>query len=250
MEATAAVNRIRVGAVIGETFSIYGRNFVTLLGVAILIFLVVAVLAALISGPARDELSWGELLLVLLAIVLWLAGQALYTGFVVRVVEDTRGGRHRDVTLGHLLSSAAPAIVPLIVMSILYGLGVGIGLILLVIPGLYLLTIWAVTAPAIVIEGAGALQSFGRSHELVRGDGWPVFWTLVVVWLISAVISSILAAIGDAIGGVGYGVGLSLAGFVTAPIHALAVSVMFFDLGGGRAGAVPDTSSPAPEPAA
>ena len=245
MEAGPRAKRIRVGEVIGETFSIYGRNFGALIGAAFLLFLVVGILTALLSGPARDELSWGELALVLLAIIIRVAAEALYTGFVVKLVQGAETERGRRASVGSLFSSAAPAIPALIVMSILLGIGVGIGLILLVIPGLILLTIWAVTAPAIVVEGAGPVESFGRSHQLVRGDGWSVFWTIVVVWLITALITGVLGLIGDAISGVAYGVALSIAAFVTAPIHALAVSVMFFNLGGGSPAPAPGSPAPA-----
>jgi hypothetical protein len=236
---------VRVGRVVSETFSIYGRHLGALIGAAFVLFVVVGILTAILAGPARDELSWGELLLVLLAIVIRAAAAALFTGFVVKLVQDSRDGR-RDFGVGELLSSAAPAIPALIVMSILFGLGVGIGLILLVIPGLFLLTIWALTAPAIVVEGAGPLESFGRSRELVRGQGWSVFWTIVVVWLLTAVITGVLGLIGDAISGAMYGVALTLAALVTAPLHALAVSLMFFDLGGGRAAAAEPPARPAP----
>jgi hypothetical protein len=258
MEASARTKRIHVGEVIGETFSIYGRNFLPLIGSAIILFLVVAVVAALLTGPSRNDVSFGELLLVLLAVIIRLAATALYTGFVVRLVQDARDGR-RDVTIGRLFSSAAPAIVPLIAMSILFGIGVGIGLFLLIIPGLILLTIWAVTAPAIVVEGAGAIESFGRSRELVRGEGWSVFWTIVVVWLITAVITFVFGLVGDALEGVWYGVAISLASFVTAPIHSLAASVMFFNLGGGGQETTtpppavptpPEAPTPPPAPAA
>ncbi|MQA74052.1 MAG: hypothetical protein GEU88_06895 [Solirubrobacterales bacterium] len=252
MEGSSHAQRIHVGGVLGETFSIYGRHAAALLGSAFLIFVVVGIVTALLSGPSRNEASWGELLLFLLAVIIRVGATALYTGFVVKLVEDARDGR-RDVSIGRLFSSAATAIVPLVAMSILWGIGVGIGLFLFIIPGLLLLTIWAVTAPAIVVEGAGVLESFGRSRELVRGNGWRVFWTIVAVWLLSAVITFLLGLIGDAISGVGYGVAVTIAGFVTAPILALAASVMFFDLGGGRAVRAPAAvapTTPPPAPAA
>jgi Uncharacterised protein family (UPF0259) len=233
VEASPGAKRIEVGRVIGETFSIYGRHFVVLFGSAILVFLIAAIASALLAGPARSDFDWGELLLVAAALVVWMIARALYTGFVVRLVQDVRDGK-RDFTIGELFSSAAHAIPALIVMAIVSGFAIGIGLILLIIPGLILLTIWAVAPPAIVVERAGALESLGRSRELVRGEGWSVFGVIVVVWLISAVITGVLGAIGDAISGVGYGVGVSLASFATAPLFALASSVMFFDLGGGR----------------
>lgn len=242
MEASPSTKRVEVGGVVGETFSVYRDNAVVLIGGAVVVFAVVGLVSGLLSEA-------GGLLATLLALVVRMAGQALYTGFVVKLVEDVRDGR-RDFSVGELFSSAAPAIGPLIVMSILFGLGVGLGLILLIVPGLFLLTIWAVTAPSIVIERVGALESFGRSRELVKGHGWPVFGTIAVVWLISVVIAALLGGIGGAMGTGGLVIGAILASALTAPIHAIAVSVIFFNLRGGSTPAeAPGASAPPPPPA-
>ena len=63
------------------------------------------------------------------------------------------------------------------------GLGILVGFILLIVPGLFLLTIWAVVAPVTVLERPGIFAAFGRSRELVRGHGWTVFGALVLVFL-------------------------------------------------------------------
>jgi hypothetical protein len=246
MEATPPpAGRIRVGDVIGETFSIYGRNAGALLGSAIVVFVVIGVISGILQ-------SAGGLILVLLAGVVRLVGYALYTGFVVKLVQDVRDGR-RDETVGDLFSSAAPAILSLVGFGILFGIGVAIGLVLVIVPGLILLTFWSVGAPAIVAERAGVIDAFGRSWGLVRGDAWPVFGTLVVVLLIVIAIGVILGAIATPIGDGAIVIASILSTVLTAPIFALAASVMFFDLGGGRATDVPAaTTEPpaAPPPAA
>jgi hypothetical protein len=73
-----------------------------------------------------------------------------------------------------MLESVWPVLLGLIVASFLYGIGVAIGLILLIVPGLIVLTWWAVVAPVIVIERAGIIEAFGRSRRLVDGNGWIV----------------------------------------------------------------------------
>jgi len=88
-------------------------------------------------------------------------------------------------------------------VSILAALGIGIGLVLLIVPGLVLLTLWSVVAPVAVIERPGVFSAFGRSRELVRGYGWPVFGTIVLVFLLVIAASIVAALIGLVLGEVG-----------------------------------------------
>jgi len=227
MEASQPrAQRIEVGKVLSETFSTYGANFGTLVGGALAIFVV----AGILEGFMRDE---GGIILSLVAALVSLIANALYTGFVVSLVQDVRDGR-RDFTMGQLVSSASHAIWPLIGAGILAGIGIVIGFVLLIIPGLFLLTIWAVISPAIVVERTGVLGSFGRSHELVRGDGWPVFGALVVGFLITAVAGAIATAIGAGTSVAVLIILLIIVSVLTAPIPALIASILFFDLGGGN----------------
>jgi hypothetical protein len=166
---------------------------------------------------------------------------------VVRLVEDVRDGR-RDQTVGDLFSSASPAIVALIAFGILFGIGVGIGFVLLIIPGLILLTFWSLGAPAIVVEDTGPIAAFGRSWRLVRGDAWSVFGVLLVVFLIVLAFQIVLAAIAAPIGDAALVVAAIIATAITAPVFALAASVMYFDLSGAAPAAAPGEPPPPAEP--
>jgi hypothetical protein len=100
-----------------------------------------------------------------------------------------------------------------------------------------------------VVEGAGPVQAFGRSWRLVRGDAWAVFGTLVVVLLIVIAIGVALGIIATPIGNGAIVVASIVSDAITAPIFSLAVSVMFFDLGGGGAAAGSAESTEQPPPA-
>jgi len=240
--ARIPAGKVSVGRVINEAFAIYGQNMAALLGSAVVVFVVVG----LVSGLLQNA---GGLILGLLAGIIRLVGYAIYTGFVVRLVQDVRDGR-RDQTVGDLFSSAAPAILPLIVFGILFGIGAGIGFILLIVPGLILVTFWAVGAPAIVVEHSGAIDAFGRSWRLVRGDAWSVFGTLVVVLLIVVVVGAVLGAIATPLGNGATVVAAIISTVLTAPVFALTASVMFFDLGGGAPAAPQAPIEPPPAPPA
>ena len=142
--------------------------------------LLISIVFGIVIGILNDE---GGFFLQFIGTILQLVASALFTGFVVKLVQDVRDGR-RDSSVGELISAAMPSIGNLIVFSVLSGIAIGIGFFLLIVPGLFLLTIWFVGAPAIVAEGRGALEAFGRSHELVKGNGWQVFGVIVSVFLI------------------------------------------------------------------
>src|SRR5207249_1016249 len=82
---------------------------------------------------------------IAVAIIFW-AVSVLYQGMVVKLVQDLQSGR-RDHSVGDLLRSVEPVLLPLMAVSILTALGVAIGLALLIIPGLILLVLWSVVAP-------------------------------------------------------------------------------------------------------
>ena len=147
---------ISVGKVISDAFALYTSN----LGVLVMTGLAVAVVFGLINGFLNNE---GGAFLQLVAWILQLVATAIYTGFVVKLVQDVRDGK-RDQSVGELVSAATPAIGSLIVFGILSGFAIGIGFIFLIIPGLILMTIWSVGAPAIVAEGRGPIEAFGRSY--------------------------------------------------------------------------------------
>lgn len=217
---------IDVGRVISETFSIYGNNAAPLLITAFIVFLIVG----LIQGLLGDGF-----ILQMIGTIISMIATALYTGFVVKLVEDVRDGR-RDFSVGELISSASPFIVPLIINGFLRGIAVAIGLVLLIVPGLILLTIWAVTSPAIVVENEGAMSAFGRSSDLTRGERMNVFLAILVVFVITFVISFIVLAIGASLG-TGALIALAiLVSTLTQPIAAIVAAVLFFDLGGGSGG--------------
>ncbi len=215
-------NKLDVGGTLSEVFSTYGANAGVLLPVAFWLFLVVAILNG-IAGSSP--------FLLLLASVVGIAAGTLYQGMVVNLVRDVQDGR-RDFSAGELLSSATPFILPLIGAGILAGIAIGIGLIVFIIPGLILLTIWAVIAPTIVVEKSPVMASFGRSRALVRGNGWQVFGAIIVAFLIviigGIVFTAIAASIAD--GPLLRIVFSALASTITAPISALVAAVIYFRL--------------------
>jgi hypothetical protein len=230
--------KLDVGSVFSEVFSIYRDQAGTLLPLAFWLFLAVAIVNGLIGG---------SLILLAVALAVGTIASTLYQGTVVELVSDVQDGR-RDSSAGDLLRSAAPFILPLIGAGIVAGIGIGIGMVLLIVPGLILATIWAVIAPVIVVEHAGVFASLGRSRELVRGNGWPVFGVIVLTTIIVVVGSVVFGAIAAAIanGPIVRIVFSAIASTITAPVGALVAAVLYFRLRTIE-GAAPPSAPPAPD---
>jgi hypothetical protein len=221
---------IDIGSVIGRTFNIYADQASVLLPAAAVVFILVGVISALLVVIAP--------VLAILAFVVILVGTTLFTGMVVELVADVQDGR-RDATVGQLLQAATPVIGQLILVGIVAGIGIAIGFILIVVPGLILITIWSVAAPVIVLERPGGLKPLGRSRELVRGNGWQVFGVIAVLVIGVGIVAAIIEAIGDS-GGTGVGIVVRvIVQIFTAPLSALAASVLYFELRGPAAANTP-----------
>ena len=246
------------GALINKVFGLYGTYARVLLPVAAAVFVVEAVIAAVLIAIAPA--------LVFLALVVQLIASTLYQGMVVELVRDVQDGR-LDQSPRQMLSSVTPVLGMLIGAGLIAGIGIAIGFVLIIVPGLFLLTMWSVVAPVVVIERPGVFNALGRSRVLVKGNGWPVFGVIVVFFVIFFVASLVLGAIGAALGEAGRIIFQIVASELTAPLIALVASVLYFELvglkGGGTAatpggfappvaegtpGITPDAPPPPPPP--
>lgn len=93
------------------------------------------------------------------------------------------------------LLDARPArrrLLALLGLNFLSGIGVLLGLILLIVPGIYLLVRWSAAVPALIAEDADISESLSRSAEAVEGRFWHVFGAILVVW--TPLVAGVLAA--------------------------------------------------------
>ncbi len=198
-----------------------------LLAIAFIIYLGAAILAALLALAGTIGLLLGALVEVVAAFLL----QAT----LVKAVQDVRDGR-ADLSISETVSAALPSLGPVAAASILAGIAITIGLFLFIVPGLWLITIWAVIVPVIVIERSGVFGSFGRSHELVRGRFWHVFATLALVFIIMIAVDIVLGLVFAFLPHFLRG-GLSsiISGTLISPYLALVVTLVYYRLSGQSA---------------
>jgi hypothetical protein len=209
--------------VLQEAWALYKAHWRHLLTISFVFYGGIAVVGALLVAT----LTWVG---AILAAVISFIGVFWVTGALVQAVDDIRDGR-ADLSLGETFRRVQPRLVSIAVAGVLAGLGIVLGLILLIVPGLVLLTWWVLIAPVIVLENRSAGESFTRSRELVRGYGWSVFGVIVLTVLLliafKIVLSLVLIPLADWLEGLVQNV---VSGTLVAPFMALTWTLLFFRL--------------------
>jgi hypothetical protein len=221
---------VSVGAVLDEAWTIYTKFFVKFFLVALIVLGTINIGLGLL-GERFDSDSAGDTAIVgLVGIVATIVGSLWLEGAFVRSVQTARTGVF-ETPIGELFRGARPFVGRLFVSGVLAGLGVAFGVVLFIVPGLILLTWWALIAPVIVIEDRSALESFGRSRELVKGNGWAVFAVVIISALLSVIAATLVRAAFSFLPPFGeIVIGSTLAQAIVSPFAAIAVTVAYLRL--------------------
>lgn len=85
-------------------------------------------------------------------------------------------------------------------VNLLSGLAILIGLLLLIVPGIYLAARWSAADAALLSEGEGISAALGKSWEMTASHIWPIVGALLVVYVpVFGVGVGLNFAMGDAI---------------------------------------------------
>jgi hypothetical protein len=212
-----------LSGVLGEAWGYYRRFAGHFLLIAFAIYVGAAIIAALLGLAGSFGLFLGWIVSLIAAFLVQAA--------LVKAVQDARDGRV-DLNLGETVSAALPYLVTVMAASILAGVGIAIGFVLLIIPGLILLTFWSLIVPSIVIGGESVFGSFSKSWRTVRGYAWHVFGTYVLVFLILIVVDIVLGLILFPLHSLAARNAISsvVSGTLVAPFLALVVTLIYYRL--------------------
>lgn len=211
-----------------------------------------------------ENLPIGNSYARLLGALVSLTAIAFFAGVVVQVVANGREGRSKvsvgqamrtaRLTVGELalvLIVASLALVFLLVIAdllfsvlviaailgvpavrhhIFPGIGVGLIVILVWLPCVYLLVSWSLAAPVVVLERPGGLRALGRSRDLVSKSWLRILGALLLLGIFLGAISWASETVGVAVGHDTATVIHLLATILIAPIPIIATAVLYLEL--------------------
>jgi hypothetical protein len=230
---------MRIGEILSTGFQLYRRHWRTLLAIAAVVVVPITLLQYLFGDLVRTQgettrngvvetASWSVGIAALLAA---LAGIVMYlalTGAITRAVAAEVAGEDPSVEQSyrfgfHRLGSV-------LLVSVLVGLAVIGGLILFIIPGIYIAIRLCVSIEALVVEGRRGTEAMGRSWALVGGHWWHAFGTLVVAGLLTGIVNAVITSPFGDTSWFWQGVAAAAATVITLPYGALVGVLLYLDL--------------------
>lgn len=191
--------------------NVFSRGFGIMSGAAAAVFGISFLFAAVpqaiwsvvfptfLQGAGQGSLGLTMVVMAVGILILVTCG-LLTQGALVRAALNHAEGR--PTSIGDALGTGFAMILPLLGLGILMTIGLSIGMLLLVVPGIILFLMWSVAAPALIDESTGIIGALGRSRELTKGFRWKIFGFFLVlvaiVWVTIIVFGLALFASGSA----------------------------------------------------
>jgi Membrane domain of glycerophosphoryl diester phosphodiesterase len=256
---TAASRRLDLGAVVSDTIAVLQRNFrtfalagVLLVGLPDLVSQMVSrvIQAPLVSAtvqlpptgagaaPVVPALPQLALPAILIGLAVFVLGLVLQAGLFYGAAKDLQDGER--VTLGELVSIGFKRFLPLIGLYILMAIALWIGMILLIVPGVFLALRWSVAGPAVAVEGKGVFAAMKRSAVLTKGHRWTLFLLGLIVFAVLVVIEVCIFSLMGGFNGIAGTLAAMRAGspsmlflgLVVSPLFGIAFGVVIATFGG------------------
>jgi hypothetical protein len=192
-----------IGGVLDDAVRLYRESFVKTLPLSIAANVAIALPSLLLSRPP-DRAIPHDLQAVLQALLesisspgYWLAYlicslayAAIYVALIV-TVNEIASGRRADLPAA--LRKGVERLPSMLGAFILFGLMVGVGFILLVIPGIYLWGALQLTFFPLILDRERVGASIGISRRLVKGHWWRATTIISVIIVMSIVLEMIVA---------------------------------------------------------
>lgn len=196
--ADLSEGKLDLGRVARDTLAVTGKRPGLVLGLAAVLSGLPSFFGSLLTSQhmhaPRDLLfsGWGLLHIV----VVMLAGSFLAACLYSLSMRELEG---ETPTRAEVFAAGGQMFLPLLGLNILLYLGLALGLILLIVPGVMFGLAFCVAGPALIAEGVGVAQAFRRSADLTRGSRWILFALFLLFFVASACVDSVLGAIGLAV---------------------------------------------------
>lgn len=173
-----------------RTFHLYRNHFVLFVGIAAIPQLVVLLLRLVAAGTAAaGSIISSAFVSIVAALASFVAIEISHAATVI-AVSDLHLDRPASISSSYAVAKGSLGRV--IGISLAIGFAAGIGMIFLLIPGIYLYLMWSLAIPVTVLEGGGLSTTTNRSQSLTKGSRGRIFVICLLLIILTIVVSVII----------------------------------------------------------
>ncbi|RWM16867.1 MAG: hypothetical protein EOR72_09245 [Mesorhizobium sp.] len=238
--------RFEIGRVFSNTFGVIGRNIELCVGLAALFAglptLIIRMstqsqINAMLEPGAMPDPSAAfrnSSVTIIAGLISFVCTLLLQSALVRATIEDLNGKRP---SFGDCIQIAIRFLLPTLAIGILVGLGAGIGLMLLIVPGIILWLGWSMSVPVLIQERRGVFGSMSRSRALTKGSRWSLFGLFLILIIIAMIIQWGILLVLVLFGGIIAEIGAALVQTVVSMVLSIATAVSYVELRQAKEGA-------------
>jgi hypothetical protein len=187
-------DKIDIGRVLQRGFAAIGSNApafflagIVLVGLPTVVmnYLMLSQVEAVAANPG-DVAFWSTYAALVLVVILT---TCLLQAAVVRSTILDLSGRPAD--FGSSLAIAMMLVLPIVGLAIVSGIAIGLGFLLVIVPGVILYLMWSVAVPVLVEERRGVFGSLSRSAELTKGSKGRILGVVLIYICFSLALSRV-----------------------------------------------------------
>jgi len=183
--ASGVDKRLDIGKVFQQTIEVLKRNFASFGLLTLLLVAGPQLIKALAQSMGGTTNPIVQLVAGIVGISALVLGPMQQGALIYGTVQDLNGS---PASMQDCLRVGSKRWLPLLGLEIVTGLFIGVGFVLLIVPGVLLALRWAVSAPALIMEGRGITNAMDRSVSLTKGRRGGVFLLLLVIWVAAAIV--------------------------------------------------------------
>jgi hypothetical protein len=146
-----------------------------------------ATLGLLRANAVRAAVAFASIAGLGIVFDLGLAGRGIDLGYIFISLALQYWLTASLLKLMHLKRATKPRLLPYLLLSIAISIGVIVGLIFLIIPGIMFIVRWSIAVPAVLGSDAGVFESIEYSWRATEPHAWRILGALVVIYVIAAV---------------------------------------------------------------
>lgn len=230
---------LSTGELLDRTFGVYRKNILLFIGICFIPYGALLVCRLALASAQRTA-TVGGAAVAGLAFLAVLIGSIIASGFTQAAVTHAVSSVYleRPVSVSSSYSAVRSRVAATIGVSILFAIAVGVGFMLLIVPGVLVIARYSLGVPATVLEKTGVSKSFARSKQLSAGSSGRVLLIYILVLILYyAIAVGLGAGLGAVLGATKHLSWLPWSAeaiqfavqCIVAPVITIALTLLYYD---------------------